>query len=398
MTHRDDFPIFKNRPELIYFDNGATAQRPQSVLDAEQKFYTTYNSNIHRGPNFLAEEATIQYEDARRKVADFVGARQKHEIIFTKNATEAINLVARTFGETLKAQDVILLSKLEHHSNIVPWLQLAERKDLEIKWMGLSTDWRVRLDPALFDKRVKLVAVTGMSNVLGTITDLKPIIKAAHAVGAKVLVDASQLAVHEQISVRDLDVDFLVITGHKLYGPTGIGALYGKEELLNPLPPFLGGGDMISAVFMDHFIPAGLPQKFEAGTPNIAGAIGLGAAVDIMTKLGFKKIQKLENDLTSHLLNRLTKLNYIKIVGPETMEHRGSVVSFTLKGVHPHDVADGLSSKGICIRAGFHCAQPLMDHLKISGTARMSLSFYNTKEEIDRAIGVLEEIFLYFND
>ena len=396
MNHRDDFPIFKNRPELIYFDNGATAQRPQSVLDAEQKFYTTYNSNIHRGPNFLAEEATIQYEDARRKVADFIGARQKHEIIFTKNATEAINLVARTFGETLKAQDVILLSKMEHHSNIVPWLQLAERKDLEIKWMGLSTDWRVRLDPALFDKRVKLVAVTGMSNVLGTITDLKPIIKAAHAVGAKVLVDASQLAVHEQISVRDLDVDFLVLTGHKLYGPTGIGALYGKEELLNPLPPFMGGGDMISAVFMDRFIPAGLPQKFEAGTPNIAGAIGLGAAVDYMTKLGFSKIQKLENDLTSNLLERLTKLDFIKIVGPETLDHRGSVVSFTMKGVHPHDVADGLSSKGICIRAGFHCAQPLMDHLKLSGTARMSLSFYNTKEEIDKAVDALNEIYQYF--
>jgi len=397
MNLRDDFPIFKHRPELIYFDNAATAQRPQSVLDAEQKFYTTYNSNIHRGPNFLAEEATIQYEDARRKVADFVGARQKHEIIFTKNATEAINLVARTFGETLKAQDVILLSKMEHHSNIVPWLQLAERKDLEIKWMGISTDWRVRLDPALFDERVKLVAVTGMSNVLGTITDLKPIIKAAHAVGAKVLVDASQLAVHEPISVRDLDVDFLVITGHKLYGPTGIGALYGKEELLNPLPPFMGGGDMINAVFMDHFIPAGLPQKFEAGTPNIAGAIGFGSAIDYMTKLGFKKIQKLENELTNYLLTNLTKLDYIKIVGPETLDHRGSVVSFIMKGVHPHDVADGLSSKGICIRAGFHCAQPLMDHLKLSGTARMSLSFYNTKEEVDKAVGVLEEIYKYFH-
>jgi cysteine desulfurase/selenocysteine lyase len=397
MNHRDDFPLFKNRPELIYFDNGATAQHPQAVLDAEQKFYTTSNSNIHRGPNFLAEEATIQYEDSRRKLADFLGARHPHEIIFTKNATEAINLVARTFGETLNAQDVILLSKLEHHSNIVPWLQLAERKDLELKWMGLSTDWRVRLDPALFDERVKLVAVTGMSNVLGTITDLRPIIKAAHAVGAKVLVDASQLAVHEPINVHDLDADFLVVTGHKLYGPTGVGVLYGKEELLNSLPPFMGGGDMISAVFTDHFIPAGLPQKFEAGTPNIAGIIGLGAAIDYMTKLGFKKIQKLESDLTDHLLKKLTNLPYIKIIGPETLDHRGSVISFTMEGVHPHDVAEGLSSKGICIRAGNHCAQPLMDQLKISGTARMSLSFYNTKEEIDKAIGALEEVYKYFN-
>ena len=397
MNHRDDFPIFKNRPELIYFDNGATAQRPQAVLDAEQKFYTTYNSNIHRGPNFLAEEATIAYEDARRKVADFLGARHKHEIIFTRNATEAINLVARTFGETLKAQDVILLSKLEHHSNIVPWQQLAERKDLEIKWMGLSTDWRVRLDPALFDNRVKLVAVTGMSNVLGTITDLKPIIKAAHAVGAKVLVDASQLAVHEAINVHDLDVDFLVITGHKLYGPTGIGALYGKEELLDPLPPFLGGGDMISGVFTDRFIPAGLPQKFEAGTPNIAGTIGLGAAIDYMIKVGFKKIQKLENELTRYLLDEIKKLPFIKIIGPETMEHRGSVVSITMEGVHPHDVADGLSSKGICIRAGFHCAQPLMDHLKIPGTARLSPNFYNTKEEVNKVISALEEVYKYFH-
>ena len=396
MNHRDDFPIFKNRPELIYFDNGATAQRPQAVLDAEQKFYTTCNSNIHRGPNFLAEEATIAYEDARRKVADFIGARHKHEVIFTRNATEAINLVARTFGETLKAQDVILLSKLEHHSNIVPWQQLAERKDLEIKWMGLSTDWRVRLDPALFDKRVKLVAVTGMSNVLGTITDLKPIIKAAHAVGAKVLVDAAQLAVHAPINVHDLDVDFLVITGHKLYGPTGIGALYGKEELLNPLPPFMGGGDMISGVFTDHFIPAGLPQKFEAGTPNIAGTIGFGAAIDYMTKIGFKKIQKLENDLTGYLLDKIKQLPYIKIIGPEDTNHRGSVVSITMEGVHPHDVADGLSSKGICIRAGFHCAQPLMDHLKIPGTARLSPNFYNTKEEVDKVISALEEVCHYF--
>ncbi len=397
MNHRDDFPIFKNRPELIYFDNGATAQRPQSVLDAEQKFYTTYNSNIHRGPNFLAEEATIAYEDARRKVADFLGAHHKHEIIFTRNATEAINLVARTFGETLQAQDVILLSKLEHHSNIVPWLQLAERKDLEIKYMGLSTDWRVRFDPALFDERVKLVAITGMSNVLGTITDLKPIIKAAHAVGAKVLVDAAQLAVHEPINVHDLDADFLVVTGHKIYGPTGIGVLYGKEGLLNSMPPFLGGGDMISAVFADRFIPAALPSKYEAGTPNIAGAIGLGAAIDYMTKLGFKNIQKSEHELGTYLLKQLQSLSFVKIVGPETMDHRGSVVSFTVDGVHPHDVADGLSSKGICIRAGFHCAQPLMDHLKLSGTARMSLNFYNTKEEIDKGISTLEEIYKYFN-
>ncbi len=397
MNHRNDFPIFKQRPELIYFDNGATAQRPQVVIDAEQKFYTTYNSNIHRGPNFLAEEATIAYEDARRKVADFLGARHKHEIIFTRNATEAINLVARTFGETLEAQDVILLSKLEHHSNIVPWQQLAERKDLEIKWMGISTDWRVRLDPALFDEKVKLVAVTGMSNVLGTITDLKPIIKAAHAVGAKVLVDASQLAVHEPINVRDLDVDFLVVTGHKLYGPTGIGALYGKEELLDPLPPFLGGGDMISGVFTDHFIPAGLPQKFEAGTQNIAGAIGFGAAIDYMTKVGFKTIQKLENDLTRQLLDEIKQLPFAKIIGPEDTAHRGSVVSITMEGAHPHDIAEGLSSKGICIRAGFHCAQPLMDQLKLSGTARLSLAFYNTKEEVDKVVSALEEVYKYFH-
>lgn len=397
MNYKTDFPIFQERPELIYFDNGATAQKPRAVLDAEQKFYTTSNANIHRGPHFLAEESTVLYEDARRTVADFIGARKPEEIIFTKNATEAINLVARTFGETLKEQDVILLSRLEHHSNIVPWQQLAERKDLKLRWMGISTDWRPRLDPALFDESVKLVTITGMSNTLGTLTDLKPIIKAAHAVGAKVLVDAAQLAVHKLINIRDLDVDFLVATGHKLYGPTGIGVLYGKEELLNPLPPFLGGGDMIKEVTADHFIPAEIPRRFEAGTPNLAGAIGLKAAIDYMIGIGFPAIQKIENELTDHLLNQLNSLSFIKIIGPTENKHRGPIISFTMDGVHPHDIAEGLSQKNICIRAGQHCTQPLHDACRLPATARASLAFYNTKEEIDIMMEVLEEIYKYFH-
>lgn len=394
--HKKDFPIFKNRPELIYFDNGATAQKPQCVIDAEQIFYTTNNSNIHRGPHFLAEEATIMYEDSRRTVADFIGAKHPHEIIFTRNATEAINLVARSYGELLNPGDTVILSKLEHHANIIPWLQLKERKGINIKYFNITDDGYIKFDSDLIDEKVKIVSVSGMSNVLGTITDLKPIIRSAHSVGAKVLIDAAQLAVHQPIDVHKLGADFLVFTGHKLYGPTGIGVLYGKEEFLNLMPPFLGGGDMVNEVFTDYFTSAELPNKFEAGTPNIAGAIGLKAAIDYIIKIGFSKIQKTESKLTDHLLDKLNSLPFIKIIGPKENKNRGPIVSFTMKGVHPHDIAEGLSQKDICIRAGQHCAQPLMDVCKLPATARISMAFYNTMDEIDIICWRLEEIYEYF--
>lgn len=396
MDYQKDFPIFNNR-DLIYLDNGATSQKPQVVIDAEHNFYSTSNSNIHRGPNFLAEEATMLYEEARRTVADFIGAPKKEEIIFTRNATEAINLVARSFGEQLGQGDVVILSKLEHHSNIVPWLQLKQRKGIEIRYLDLTDEGHIKFNQDLFDNQVKLMALSGMSNSLGTITDLPKFIKAAKEVGAAVLVDASQLVVHQPVNVHELDVDFLVFTGHKLYGPTGIGVLYGKEEHLNMMPAFLGGGDMINEVFTDHFISAGIPQKFEAGTPNIAGAIGLKAAIDYVLDIGLPKIQKIEKELTKTLLEKLSSMYCINIIGPASNKKRGSIVSFTMEGVHPHDVAEGLSQKNICIRAGHHCTQILMDDWQLPGTARISMSFYNSEEEIDKTVDTLGEVYKYFN-
>ncbi|MFH0820148.1 MAG: cysteine desulfurase [Candidatus Peregrinibacteria bacterium] len=412
MGFKRDFPIFKNRPELIYFDNAATAQKPRAVLEAERTFYETHNSNIHRGPNFLAEEATVAYESARKTVAKFVGAAHYHEIIFTRNSTEAINLVARSFVESLKKGDEILLTKLEHHSNIVPWLQLKERRGVSVRFLDVTSEGEIVMNESTFTRKTKLLAITGMSNALGVIPNLRPFIKAAHAVDAKVLVDASQLAVHQPIDVQALDCDFLVFTGHKLYGSTGIGVLYGKEALLKAMPPFLGGGDMIEEVFTDHFTPASLPNKFEAGTPNIAGAIGLKAAIEYVEKIGRDVIHRTESDLTEYLLKKLKALPYLTLIGPQChpresgnpdsrlrgndISKRGPIVSFTMKGVHPHDVAEGLSQKQICIRGGHHCCQPLMDEFKIPGTARISLAFYNTTKEIDRCAEVLREVFAYF--
>ena len=397
MNYKQDFPIFNNIPDLIYFDNAATSQKPDAVIKAVSDFYENTNSNIHRGPNFLSEKATIMYENARKTVADFIGAKYAEEIIFTRNATESINLVARTFCETMKEGDAVVLSRLEHHSNIVPWLQLKERRGIEIRYLETDEDGFIKFNPSVFDEKVKLVSVSGMSNVTGSITDLPPIIKAAHSVGAKILIDAAQLAVHQKIDVQKLDADFIVLTGHKLYGPTGIGVLYGKKELLESMPPFLGGGDMIKEVYPYSFIPGDLPNKFEAGTPDIAGAAGLKAAIDYINKTGFDEIRKQENALTEYLLKKSRGCTYINIIGPQNSKNRGSLISFTMNSVHPHDIAEGLSQKNICIRAGHHCAQPYMDSLGITGTARISLSFYNTTEEIDKCFEVMEEIYRYFN-
>lgn len=397
MNYKKDFPIFTQRPELVYLDNGASSQRCKAALDAVMGFYETSNSNIHRGPHFLAEEATIEYENARRTVADFLGAQESKEIIFTRNATEAINLVAHSFGETLQPGDIIVTTELEHHANIVPWLQLKERKEIEIRYIPITKDGFLDFDPSIIDEKVKLVAVSGMSNVLGTIINLEPIIKKAHEAGAKVLVDGSQLAVHKKVNVHEMGADFFVMTGHKLYGPTGIGVLYGKAEILENLPPFLGGGDMVQTVTKEGFIPQGLPERFEAGTPNIAGAIGLKAAMEYVMKIGWEKIEKTESELMQYLLDKIRELDFIEAVGPIENKNRGSILSFNITGIHPHDVAEGLSSKNICIRAGQHCAQPLLDACNLNATARISMAFYNDKQDIDKAIDALKEVYKYFN-
>ncbi len=397
MDYKKDFPIFQQRPELIYLDNAATSQKPQAVLDTEKDYYERLNSNVHRSAHFLSEEATIAYENTRQATADFIGAK-KHEIVFTKSATEGINLVARSYGDTfLNEGDEVLLSKMEHHSNIVPWLQLKERKGIKVRYLDIDENGQFIFDESQITDRTKFVSLTGMSNVLGSIPNLKPIITAAHAKGAKVLIDACQLAVHSPINVQELNADFLVFSAHKMYGPTGVGVLYGKEELLKSMPPFLGGGEMIQEVFEDHFTSAEIPHKFEAGTPNIAGVVAFKSAIDYIKGIGLDQIQKIERELTEHALAKLSSLPYLKLIGSKTNENRGSVISFTMEGVHPHDISEGLSQNNICIRAGHHCGQILMDAWGLPATARISLAFYNTKDDIDQAVKALKEVHHYFN-
>ncbi len=396
MDFKKDFPIFGKR-DLVYLDSAATAQKPQAVLDAITEYYTHFNSNIHRGPNFLSEEATVAYEDARRVTADFIHAENKHEIIFTRNTTESINLVARSLESQFQKGDEILLSKLEHHSNIVPWLQLSEKTGVNIKYIPIDSEGRLEFAEELINEKTRLVAITAMNNSLAVMPELEPIIKVAHSKNALVLVDVAQSIVHQEVDVQKLGVDFIVFSGHKIYGPTGIGVLWGRTELLEQMEPFLGGGSMINEVFEDHFTPAGLPEKFEAGTPNIAGAIGLKAALQYVLDIGYSKIHKYEKELTEYLLGKLTSMPYVEIIGPKDLKNRGSLVSFGIEGVHPHDIAEGLSQQNIVIRAGHHCNQVLMDHYGLPGTARISLALYNTEEDIDKAVKTLEETHKYFN-
>lgn len=396
MDFKKDFPIFTKRPKLVYLDNAATSQKPGVVLDAEKDYYERLNSNVHRGAHFLAEEATTAYELSRQSVANFIGAK-KHEVVFTKNATESINLVARSYGDGFLEQgDEVLLSKMEHHSNIVPWLQLKERKGIVVNYLDIDENGQYIFDDTQITDKTKIVSLTGMSNILGSIPNLKPIIAVAHAKGAKVLIDACQLAVHSPINVQELDADFLAFSAHKIYGPTGLGVLYGKEELLKKMPPFLGGGEMIQEVFEDHFTANDIPHKFEAGTPNIAGVIAFKASIDYINQIGFDRIQQVENQLTAYALEKLSRLPYLKLIGPKNTENRGSVISFIINDVHPHDIAEGLSQKNICIRSGHHCGQILMDAWGLPATARISLAFYNTEDDIEQAIKALEEVHQYF--
>ncbi|MGB3491296.1 MAG: SufS family cysteine desulfurase [Elainellaceae cyanobacterium] len=402
---RADFPILHqevNGKPLVYFDNGATSQKPQRVLDALQNYYTQDNANVHRGVHTLSARATDAYEGARDKVAAFVNAARREEIIYTRNASEAINLVAYSWGmNVLKPGDEIILSVMEHHSNLIPWQLVAQRTGAVLKFVELNQDEAFDLEhyKSLLGDRTRLVSVVHVSNTLGCVNPVKEIAALAHEHGAKVLLDACQSVPHMAVDVQDLDCDWLVASGHKMCAPTGIGFLYGKLDLLRSMPPFLGGGEMIADVFLDHSTYADVPHKFEAGTPAIAEAIALGAAVDYLMAIGMDKIEAYEHELTAYLFERLATIPEVRVYGPKPNadgEGRAALASFTTGAVHPHDLSTILDQSGIAIRAGHHCTQPLHRCINAQSTARASLYFYNTREEIDRFIESLKEAVEFF--
>jgi cysteine desulfurase/selenocysteine lyase len=384
---RADFPILSMQvygKPLVYLDNAASAQKPQAVLDRMHQAYTSQYANVHRGLHYLANEATEAYEGAREKVASFLNAQRKEEIIFTRNATEAINLVAYTFGrERIKPGDEIVVSIMEHHSNIVPWHFLRERQGAVIKWAPVDDEGHFLIDEfeKLLTPRTKMVAITHMSNMLGTMVPVKEVTRIAHAHGIPVLVDGAQGAVHLDVDVQDIDCDFYAFTGHKLYGPSGIGALYGKYQHLEAMPPFNGGGEMIREVFEDRVIYGDPPHKFEAGTPSIVQAIGLGAAIDYVASIGKARIREHEAGLMRYAHERLREINSLRIIG--TTKNKGPIVSFEIKGAHPHDVATIIDRSGVAVRAGTHCVMPLLARFGLTATCRASFAMYNTREEID---------------
>ncbi|MFG1477413.1 cysteine desulfurase [Xanthobacter sp. V4C-4] len=395
MRVREDFPILGiqvNGKPLVYLDNGASAQKPKAVLDRMQQVYTAEYANVHRGLHYLANAATEAYEGGRERVARFLNARRNEEIVFTRNATEAINLVASTFGRThINEGDEIVISIMEHHANIVPWHFLRESRGAVIKWAPVDDEGNFLLDAfeKLLTDRTKIVAITQMSNVLGTTVPVKEVTRIAHARGIPVLVDGSQGAVHLDVDVQDIDCDFYVITGHKLYGPTGIGALYGKYEVLDTLPPFNGGGEMIREVRQDTVTYGDPPHRFEAGTPAIVEAAGLGAALDYITSIGKERIRAHEQDLLTYAMERLRELNSIRVIG--TAKDKGAIISFEMKGGHAHDFATLIDQDGIAVRAGTHCAMPLLERFGVSATCRASFGLYNTREEVDRFVHALKK-------
>ncbi len=389
---REDFPILEReiRPgvSLVYLDSTATAQKPIQVIEAMDRFYENYNANIHRGIHTLAEEATAGYESAREKIAQFIHALDVEQVIFTRNTTESINLVAQSWGRSeLNPGDVLVLTEMEHHSNLVPWQMLAAEKNLQLEFIPVTPEGLLDLDSYLnlLKLQPRLVAFTQMSNVLGTINPAKEIIKLAHEAGAITLVDAAQSVPHLPVDVQDLDVDFLAFSGHKMCGPTGVGVLYGKLALLQKMPPFMGGGDMIKKVRLRSFVPNDLPHKFEAGTPAIAEAIGLGAAVEYLAQIGMEWISQYEHILITYALERLDEVPGVQIFGPPA-EKKGGVASFTFEGVHPHDVAQVLDRHGVAVRAGHHCAMPLHEKFNLPATTRASFYLYSLPEDIDRLI------------
>lgn len=396
---RQDFPILKRKVSggkpLVYLDNAATTQKPLAVIDAIHDYYMNYNSNIHRAVHQLAEEATLAFEKTRESVAKFINARSNDEIIFTRNATEAINLVAYSWGRTnIQKDDHIVISEIEHHSNIVPWQILTNEKEALLDYIGVDDDGYLKMqeyEKYLASGRVKLVSVSQMSNVLGTIIPVDEIIKTSHEKGIPVLVDGAQSVPHMKVDVQAMDCDFMAFSAHKMLGPTGVGVLYVKKELLEKMPPFMGGGDMIKEVHKYETRYNDLPYKFEGGTPNIADVIGFSAAIDYLDDLGMDRVREHEIDLTKYALDAIAGVKGVTLYGPRDALHRGGVVSFNIGDIHPHDLATIMNDHGVAIRSGHHCAQVLMERLDVAATSRASFYIYNTKEEIDTFIGALHE-------
>lgn len=395
---KKDFPILQNK-EITYLDSGATTQKPIQVIKAVEEYYEKYNANPHRGAYSLSIEATEAYENTRRKIAKFINAKHPEEIIFSKNATESLNLLAYSYGmENLKKDDEIVISIMEHHSNLVPWQKVCKQTGAKLNYMYINNNYEIseeEIESKITDK-TKIVSITHVSNVLGTINNIEKIIKYAHKKGAIVIVDASQSIPHMKIDVEKLNCDFLIFSGHKMLAPLGIGVLYGKKELLNEMTPFLMGGDMIEYVYEQETTFAPLPNKFEAGTQNVEAVVGLGTAIDYIENIGYDNIQKIEKEIVEYAKQELSKLDYLELyITPNSNNHSG-VISFNIKGIHPHDVASILDSKGICIRSGNHCAQPLMRFLGIDSTCRASFYFYNTKEDVDRLVEGLNKAYEMF--
>ena len=405
---RKDFPIFtrtiRDGKRLVYLDSGATSQKPNAVIDAESNFYRFHNAAVHRGAHQLAEEATDAYENARAVVAQFIKA-SIDEVVFTKSATESLNLIAYAIGNApkgnpffLDSKDKIVVSEMEHHANLIPWQQLTARTGAQLGWFEVTEAGRLDLTniEKVITENTKVVALTHQSNVLGTINPLAEIIKRAHAVGAVVVLDACQSAPHMPIDVKQLDIDFLVFSGHKAVGPTGVGVFWGKSELLAQLPPFLTGGSMIESVTMTSATWASAPRKFEAGVPNMAQAVGLGAALTYLESIGMQKIFDHEKTLTASLLSKLSEIESLKVIGPKEMVDRGGAVSFIVDGIHPHDLGQYLDSKGIAVRTGHHCAWPLTRKLGVAATTRASLYLYNTEEDLDELVSGVRGAISYF--
>ena len=404
--YKNDFPILKRKVRggntLIYLDSGATSQKPETVIEAEANFYRTKNAAVHRGAHLVAEEASEVYEGARENVARFIGAKSD-EVIFTKSATESLNLIAYSLGNPeskfhLKSGDEIVVSEMEHHANLIPWQQLAKRVGAKLTWFKITDEGRLDFSDIdkLINKKTKIVAITHQSNVLGTIVPLAQITKAAHAVGAVVVLDACQSAPHFAVDVKKLEVDFLAFSGHKVLGPTGIGVLWGKAELLDQLEPSLFGGSMVDSVTMQGATWAKAPRKFEAGVPNMAQAVGLSAAIDYISQIGMDRVAQHEQDLTKQLISGLQNISGVQVIGPVDMKDRGGVVSFTVDGVHPHDVGQYLDQFGIAVRTGHHCAWPLMRRLNLVGTTRASFHLYNDENEVKVLLDTVSKIKNYF--
>ena len=393
---RQDFPILRQRVHgkaLVYLDNAATTQKPQSVIDAMVRSYAEDNANIHRGVHLLSERATRAYEEAREKVQKFVNAPSSREIIFVRGTTEGINLVAQTFGRAnLSSGDEVLITEMEHHSNIVPWQMICSEKGARLKVLPITDEGELRMDllDGLLTDRTRIVAVAHVSNSLGTINPIAAIVERAHARGIPVLVDGAQAVAHMPVDVQALGADFYAFSGHKLFGPTGIGVLWGRLPLLDAMPPYQGGGDMISAVSFAKTTYNVVPNKFEAGTPNIAGSVGLGAAIDYLRGLDVKAMQAYEHELLAYGTEALSSVPGVRIVG--TARQKASVLSFVMEDVHPHDIGTILDQQGVAIRTGHHCTQPLMERLRVPATARASLALYNTKDEIDALVGALAKV------